>query len=171
MTFADEKAGGTSKVLHCNYAVQKKVLSYITQVNPLPDQLKPMRAEIDHKQLAKAVLNGPLPSFEIFLEAPNAMVNKNSLFSLDLLKSTLLQEEQRYEMCDHKVARSLESAALVSGTLNVSKFLPVGQGPETLRQQAPQYKCSSCGREDHTATDAEQRTAVSFALNNCYAPV
>ena len=76
----------------------EKVLAYINRAKQLAGVLKSMSVNIDDKEMAMAVLNGLLTLFEALIVALDALGNEEKLFSLDFLKSRLLQENQRANM-------------------------------------------------------------------------
>ena len=59
-----------------------------------------MNVDIDDKEMAMAVLNGLPARFESLIVALDALGSEDKMFSLDFVKSRLLQEEQRAEMKD-----------------------------------------------------------------------
>ncbi len=57
-----------------------------------------MGVDIDDKEMAMAVLNGLPERFNSLISELDALGNEDEAFSLDFVKSRLLQEEQRIEM-------------------------------------------------------------------------
>ncbi len=57
-----------------------------------------MGVEIDDKEMDMAVLNGLPKRFNNLISALDALGNENETFSLEFVKSRLLQEEQRINM-------------------------------------------------------------------------
>ena len=111
----------------------EKVLAYINRVKQLAGILKSMSVNIDDKEMAMAVLNGLPTRFEALIVALDALGNEEKIFSLDFVKSRLLQEEQRANM----KSSSSNTSALVSAA-------------PTVRNNND-YKCTNCGHMGHTA--------------------
>ena len=95
----------------------KKVLPYINRVKHLAAKLKLMNVHIDDKEMAMAVLNGLPPRFDNLIVAPDALGNEEKVFSLDFVKSRLLQEEQRESMKNESTKAS-HGPALVNRAPN-----------------------------------------------------
>ena len=76
----------------------EKVLAYINRVKQLAARLKSMNVSIDDKEMAMAVLNGLPTRFESLIVALDALGNEDKMFTLEFVKSRLLQEEQRAAM-------------------------------------------------------------------------
>ena len=90
----------------------EKVLTYLNRVKQLSATLKSMGVEIDDKEQAMAALNGLPPSYENLIVALDALGNEDRSFSFDLVKSRLLQEEQRAVERDSYVIEPKLSALL-----------------------------------------------------------
>lgn len=112
----------------------EKVLAYINRVKQLAAILKSMSVNIDDKEMAMAVLNGLPARFEALIVALDALGNEEKIFSLDFVKSRLLQEEQRANM----KSSSSQTSALVNRAPN--------------NRDINDYKCTNCGHTGHTAT-------------------
>ena len=113
----------------------EKVLTYVNRVQHLASILKSMGVEIDEKEMGMAVLNGLPARYDSLIVALDALGNEDKIFTLDFVKSRLLQEEQRSHMRDlNEVTKA--NAALVNQ--------PRSQG-------RPIYQCTNCGRNGHTA--------------------
>ena len=93
-----------------------------------------MKVDIDDKEIAMAVLNGLPARFESLIGALDALGNEDEMFSLDFVKSRLLQEEQRAEMKGNKSVSSKDSALL-----------------NRARSTGRTYHCTNCNRPGHTA--------------------
>ena len=116
----------------------EKVLTYINRVNQLAARLKSMNVDIDDKEMAMAVLNGLPARFESLIVALDALGNEEKMFTLEFVKSRLLQEEQRTAMKDSQSRGS----ALIN---------KINRTPNSSR--APNdWKCTNCGHTGHTAT-------------------
>ena len=111
----------------------EKVLAYINRVKQLAGILKSMSVNIDDKEMAMAVLNGLPARFEALIVALDALGNEEKIFSLDFVKSRLLQEEQR--------------ANMKSSSSNTSAL--VNRAPSN--RDINDYKCTNCGHMGHTA--------------------
>ena len=116
----------------------EKVLAYINRVKQLAARLKSMNVDIDDKEMAMAVLNGLPARFESLIVALDALGSEDKMFSLDFVKSRLLQEEQRAEMKD-KPSSSPKDLALMNRV------------PGTGRPSRDMH-CTNCGRSGHTAS-------------------
>ncbi|CDF34864.1 unnamed protein product [Chondrus crispus] len=112
----------------------EKVLAYINRVKQLAAILKSMSVNIHDKEMAMAVLNGLPARFQALIVALDALGNEEKIFSLDFVKSRLLQEEQRANM----KSSSSQTSALVNRAPN--------------NRDINDYKCTNCGHTGHTAT-------------------
>ena len=113
----------------------EKVLTYVNRVQHLASILKSMGVEVDDKEMGMAVLNGLPPRYDSLIVALDALGNEDKIFTLDFVKSRLLQEEQRSNMRDlDEVTKT--NAALVNQPRNYGR---------------PIYQCTNCGRNGHTA--------------------
>ncbi len=73
----------------------KENLPQTNRIRQLASTLRSMGVEVDDKEMAMAVLNGLPERFNILISALDALGNENETFSLEFVKSRLLQEEQR----------------------------------------------------------------------------
>ena len=112
----------------------EKVLTYVNRVQQLASVLKSMDVDIDDKEMAMAVLNGLPPHYDSLIVALDALGNEDRLFTLDFVKSRLLQEEQTANMRHSRNVRNKNAALL-----------------NTARPPRSQHKCTNCGRIGHTA--------------------
>lgn len=109
----------------------EKILTYITRIRHLSTILKSMGVQVDDEEVAMAVLNGLPTTYGNIITALDAL-GDDSKFTLEFVKSRLLQEEQRNNMRTDIV--KAEAAFL----------------------HRPQYrnrntqKCHHCGRKGHT---------------------
>ena len=71
----------------------EKVLTYVNRVQNLASILKSMGVEISDKEMGMAVLNGLPPKYDSLIVALDALGSENRIFTLDFVKSRLLQEE------------------------------------------------------------------------------
>lgn len=111
----------------------ERVLVYINRVCNLSSTLKSMGVDVDDKELAMTVLNGLPSTYDYIITALDA-VGDDSKFTFDLVKSRLLQEEQRNDMRGD-VERS--EAALVNSSANAA-FM------------RGRLNCTHCHRDGHT---------------------
>ena len=116
----------------------EKVFAYINRVKQLAARLKSMNVDIDDKEMAIAVLNGLPARFESLIAALDAVGSEDKMFSLEFVKSRLLQEEQRAEMKD-KPSSSHKDSPLMNRV------------PRTGRPSRDMH-CTNCGRSGHTAS-------------------
>ena len=114
----------------------EKVLTYINRVQHLASVLKSMKVDVDDKEVAMAILNGLPSSYDNLIVALDALGNEDKLFSVDLVKSRLLQEEQR---------ASMRESGEHSGTA-------LFNNSRTNRnvQSIQAYHCDNCGHDGHT---------------------
>lgn len=110
----------------------EKMLSYINRVVYLSSILKSMGVEVDGKEVAMTVLNGLPSAYRYIITALDA-IGDSSTFSLDLVRSRLLQEEQRNEM---RGETERFEAALVNKS--------------TYSSPRNRLNCSHCNRGGHT---------------------
>jgi len=90
----------------------EKVLTYLNRVTQLASTLKSMSVDVDDKEIAMAVLNGLPTKYEGLIVALDALGNDDTTFSFELVKSRLLQEEQRAEERSKSENRNSDSSAL-----------------------------------------------------------
>ena len=73
----------------------EKMLTYLNRVKQLAATLKSMSVEIDDKEMAMAALNGLPASYESPTVALDAFGDDEKCFTVELVKTRRLQEEQR----------------------------------------------------------------------------
>ena len=112
----------------------EQIITYVNRVRLLASTLKSMGVEIDDKELAMAVLNGLPERFDSLICALDALGNENETFTLEFVKSRLLQEEQRMKMRMEATNVKSEASALVSSRPD----------PEPSTK-----KCKHCGKKGH----------------------
>ena len=122
----------------------EKMLTYLNRVKQLAATLKSMNVDIDDQEMAMATLNGLPSSCEGLIIALDALGNDTKTFNFDLVKSRLLQEEQRANeratsIPDHK------SSALVSE----SNCRPNNPGKP---HKYSNHRCENCGNIGHSAS-------------------
>ena len=118
----------------------EKILTYLNRVKHLAATLKSMKVEIDDKELAMAALNGLPSSYESLIVALDALGNDDDTFTFDLVKSRLLQEEQRANERETIVPHPKPSALVGVST---------GKSNGGHRKYA-NYRCSICNNFGHT---------------------
>ena len=91
----------------------EKMLSYLNRVKQLAATLKSMSVDIDDKELAMDALNRLPAIYENLIVALDAVGNDEKMFTFDLVKSRILQEEQR------SVERSIDANGTSSALVNV----------------------------------------------------
>lgn len=114
----------------------EKILAYLNRARHLASILKSMNVNIDDKEMAMAVLNGLPECCETLIVALDALGLDDKSFPYDLVKSRLLQEEQRMNMRSD----GFDSSALI-GLDDKEKRPGGGKQP---------YKCTNCGHDGHT---------------------
>lgn len=97
---------------------QEKMLSYINRVRQLAAVLKTMGVDVDDKEIAMAVLNGLPEKYETLVTALDAIGDADVTFTLDIVKSRLLQEEQRANIRTMSHPVKGEPSALFNRTIN-----------------------------------------------------
>ena len=122
----------------------EKVLTYLNRVRQLAATLKSMDVDIDDKEMAMAALNGLPSTYEGLIVALDALGNDDKTFSFEMVKSRLLQEEQRANEREKIVPSSKPSALVgVSGKSN-------GGNKITSNKRYANYRCTGCGNLGHT---------------------
>ena len=116
----------------------EKVPAYINRVKQLTARLKSMNVDSDDKEIGMAVLNGLPARFESLIVALDALGSEDKMFSLEFVKTRLLQEEQRAEM-KNKTSSSNKDSAFMNC---------VPSAGSTKRDM----QCTNCGRSGHTAS-------------------
>ena len=110
------------------------MLTYVNRVRQMASILTSMEVHIDDKEMAMAVLNGLPPRYGAIITALDAIGDEDPSFTLDKVRSRLLQEEKR---------AALRSGARASGAT-----------PSALVQNVPEThtgrECTHCGRRNHT---------------------
>lgn len=76
----------------------EKMLSYIDRIQQLGMILKSTNVEIDEKEQAMAILNSLPSQYKNNMTTLDALRDDSDIFTLDVVKSRLLQEEQRRSM-------------------------------------------------------------------------
>lgn len=111
----------------------EKLSSYINRVQQLGQMLKAMDVNIDRKETAMAILNGLAPQYENIITTRDALGDDSSGFTLYVVKSQPLQEEERRDMSH------INASEPVLFSSNRFDFHP-----------AQTHFCSYCKRRGHT---------------------
>ena len=119
----------------------EKVLTFINRIQQLASTLKSMGIDVDEKEVAMAVLNGLPPQYENLIVALDALGNEDKLFTLEYVKSRLLQEDERASMRNSDTPNTASSALLSYGNRSNTKH----------NTQNKDMLCSNCGHTGHTA--------------------
>lgn len=112
----------------------EKMFVYLNRIRQMASILKSMDVSIDDKKMGTAVLNGLPSRFETIITAMDAIVEDETSFIFYKVRSRLLQEEKRYNMCS-KNYQSEKPSALMNKTSSS------GTG---------NMLCTHCGRTNHT---------------------
>lgn len=117
----------------------ERILSYINRVRQMASVLESMGVEIEDKELAMAVLNGLPDRYQPIITALDAIDDEDDSFTLDKVRSRLLQEEKRSSI------RSDDPAN------NIGKAL-FNKGKSRLRRNSHK-KGNYCGLSGHCEPD------------------
>ena len=126
----------------------EKVLTYLNRVKQLAATLKSMNVEIDDQEIAMAALNGLPSSYESLIIALDALGNDEKVFTFDLVKSRLLQEEQRASERTYSPVNA-KSSALV-GIRGEDDRNPNGSSSTKRINKYANHRCENCGNLGHT---------------------
>ena len=126
----------------------EKMLTYLNRVKQLAATLKSMSVEIDDQELAMAALNGLPASYESLIVALDALGNDKTVFTFDLVKSRLLQEEQR--ATEREMSESIIKPSALVGVSeeNHEKIGTNGKHPHRYSK----HRCETCGNIGHSAS-------------------
>jgi hypothetical protein len=116
----------------------EKILQYANRIRQLAATLKNMGVEIDGNEVAMALLNGLPDRFNGLISALDALGNEDKIFTFELVKSRLLQEEQRTDMRMQTSIVKSEAAALV-----------VQNQSDSCSSCKKRPKCEHCGMPGH----------------------
>lgn len=132
----------------------EKMLTYINRVQHCGSVLKSMEVDIDSKEIAIAILNGLPSEYESLITTLDALEDDKNLFTLELIKSRLLQEEKRKEM-----GNGNNSEAVLIASSRVQQF-----------NRAP-IICSHCKRRGHReSTCWDKFPSLRPSSNSSFAP-
>lgn len=92
----------------------EKVLQFANRIRQMASTLKSMDVDINDKEMAMTFLNGLPESYDGLISALDALGNEDKIFTFDLVKSRVLQEEQRMKMRNSNSIAKSETAALLS---------------------------------------------------------
>ena len=123
----------------------EKMLTYLNRVNLLAATLKSMGVDIDNKELAMAALNGLPSTYESLIVALDALGNEEKSFTFELVKSRLLQEEQRAQ--DRMENTTVPKTSALVGVNNQNN----NQGFQKRQHKYSNHRCENCGTIGHSA--------------------
>ena len=92
----------------------ENVITFINRIKTLASTLKSMNVIIDDSEMAMAVLNGLPDDYDHLISALDALGNEDESFTLEFVKSRILQEEQRMNMRSKASFVKAEAAALLA---------------------------------------------------------
>lgn len=124
-------------------ASNESVLSYLNRVKQLAFLLKDMGVTIDDKELAIGFLNPLLKRFENLIVALDNLGSDDEKYTSELVRSRLLQAEQRTEMRDTFHQNN------DSSTLFNCHSRDGGGCQRSFRTRRP-FKCTYCARTGYT---------------------
>jgi hypothetical protein len=114
----------------------EKILQYANRIRQLSATLKNMG--VDDNKMATALLNGLPDRFDGLISALDALGSEDKIFTLEFVKSRLLQEEQRIDMRMQTSIIESEAAALV-----------VHDHSDSCSSCKKRTKCEPCGMVGH----------------------
>ena len=123
----------------------EKVISYINRIKQLAASLKSMNVDIDDKEMAMAVLNGLPSAYGNLIVALDASGDQEKHFTLEFVKSRLLQEETPAELRKRGTSSRPGESALINHDTTRSNSSNANFTTNT-------YQCTNCGRKGHTAS-------------------
>ena len=135
----------------------EKMLTYINRVRQLATALRSMNAQVDDAEAAMAILHGLPDQYSGLIVALDALGDDKS-FTVDLVKSKLLQEEQRIK------ARLEESTSEVKSEASAL----VNNGKRVYKRNNKAYtvlKCDYCEKSGHNSKYCWERLAHAKAQN------
>lgn len=115
----------------------ERMLSFIDRVQHLGSILKSMKVDIDGQEMAMAILNGLPEQYKNIIAAIDSLGDDIKTFTLNLVKSRLVQEEQRRDMGHHSERNKSSTAALYGSS---SRHQP---------SSTALFKCSFCKKKGH----------------------
>ena len=123
----------------------EKVLSYINRVCHLASTLKSMDAHVDDAEIAMTILNGLPEQYSNLIVALDALGNDQA-FTIDFVKSRLLQEEQRSK---HRLEASKSSTK--SGASALVGSTSQNYNSKVRSGASRRIECEHCGKRGHNA--------------------
>lgn len=124
----------------------EKILTYLNRVKQLAATLKSMDVEIDNEELAMAALNWRPPMYENLIVALDALGNDDMSFTFDLVKSGLLQEEQRASEREKSMSDFKSSALVGVSEKACDRFRDNSKVPHKYSN----HRCENCGSIGHS---------------------
>ena len=123
----------------------EKMLNYINRIRQLASTLKSMDAHVEDAEVAMTILNGLPQQYSNLIVALDAL-GSDQAFTVDFVKSRLLQEEQRIRDrrdTSSSIVKSEASALVNSGGSQYN--LKGRRGTNRV------FKCNHCGKRGHIA--------------------
>ena len=123
----------------------EKMLNYINRIRQLASTLKSMDAHVEDAEVAMTILNGLPQQYSNLIVALDAL-GSDQAFTVDFVKSRLLQEEQRIRDrrdTSSSIVKSEASALVNSGGSQYN--LKGRRGTNRV------FKCDHCGKRGHIA--------------------
>ena len=123
----------------------EKMLNYINRVCQLASTLKSMDAYVDDAEIAMAILNGLPEQYSNLIVALDAL-GSDQAFTIDFVKSRLLQEEQR-----SKHRREASTSSVKSGASALLGSAGQNYKSKVRTGASRGIKCEHCGKKGHNA--------------------
>lgn len=134
----------------------EKVLTFLNHVERLAAELKSMNVYIADKWVAMAPLNGIPKRFQQLVVAID-ILRSGEAFTFDLVKSRLLQREER-AVFRAEAKLEVNSFALLNVGVN-----EVRNGVGATHFSRNTYICTNCGRSGHTVKNVGVRMFIATA--------
>ena len=124
----------------------EKMLHYNNRVRQLAGTLKSMETIAEDAEIAMTILNGLPEQYSGLLVALDAL-GSNQTFTVDFVKSRLLQEEQRIRDRHRSSSSTVKSEG--SALFNSGRFKNNTKGLHSTKKV---FKCDHCGKPGHIAS-------------------
>ncbi len=128
---------------------KEQMLVYTNRIRQIASVLQSMDVVMDDKEMAMAALNGLPPRYGTIIAALDAIGDDDPSFTLDKVRSRLLQEENRSTL--RKVSENNAATSVLVNQAHSSDTRPV------------QKKCTHCGRNNHTEPYCWKNMDVPYA--------
>jgi hypothetical protein len=123
------------------------VVSYMTRITKLRDQLGAIGTKVEDKELVSIALNGLVPSWKPFVQGVYACENLPPFANL---WDDIVQEEIRLQSCSRK-QEEVEEIALVKRTKKGSKKGYKKKAQGTRKKDLSKMMCFQCHEMGHYA--------------------